>query len=107
MNLAPSWYLPTKSNTPDSMVIVSGLENIDFWGFREPRKSLFMWGGGRGIGPGTILTSRSRSGFDLRFEDRNSTLYNTSQSPMHVRSIQSNVLANRTEHALGCRGLIP
>ena len=53
MNLTPSSSCPTKSTTPDSMVIVSRLENIDFWGFRD-RGNPYLWGGGRGIGRGTI-----------------------------------------------------
>ena len=47
MNLAPSWYLPTKSNTPDSMVIVSRFENMDFLGFRGSG-NLHLWEGGVG-----------------------------------------------------------
>ena len=45
MNFTPSWICPTKSTTPDSMVIVSRSENIDFWGFQEPLIFLIMGGG--------------------------------------------------------------
>ena len=53
MNLAPSWYLPTKSTTSDSMVIIARLENIDFWNFRAPGNP-YLWEGGRGIGRGAM-----------------------------------------------------